>query len=212
MRKWIPAVLILATLAFSIAVFNKLPERMVIHWSASGEPNGYGSRAFGTFFLPVVMIGMWALLSVVPKIDPRGKNIEQFRSSYEILVIAVIGLLCVLHVGALASALGGPIPMARIAPIGIGALFITLGSQLPRFRSNFFFGIRTPWTLSSETVWARTHRVGGYAMMGIGILFLSVGLVGSPYWFWFVFACSMALALGVLVFSYLAWRQEQSGR
>ena len=212
MRKWSPAVLIVATLAFSAAMYNTLPERMVIHWSASGEPNGYASRAFGAFFLPAIALGIWGLLSVVPKIDPRGRNIEQFRDSYEILVVAVIGLLCLLHVGVVGSARGWPIRIERLAPVGIGALFLILGVLLPRFRSNFFLGIRTPWTLSSETVWARTHRVGGYAMAAMGILFASAGLVGSERWFWIVMAGSVALALGVLVFSYVAWRQEQPGR
>jgi uncharacterized membrane protein len=209
MRKWLPAVLILATLAFSIAVYRRLPEQMVIHWNASGEPDGYGSRAFGAFLLPAVLVGLWGLLVALPKVDPRSANIEKFRDTYDIFVIAVVALLSVLHVGVVGSALGWPIPVGRLAPVSIGGLFLFLGTLLPRFRSNFFFGIRTPWTLTSETVWTRTHRVGGYAVALMGILLIVAGIMGTPRWFIGAIVGSMALAIGLLVYSYVIWRAEQ---
>lgn len=209
MRKWLPAVLILATLVFSIAVYNRLPERMVIHWSISGEPDGYGSRGLGAFLLPLVALGMWGLLMVLPKLDPRSANIEKFRDTYDVFVLAVIAVMCVLHVGVVGSALGWPLPVGRLAPISIGALFVVLGNLLPRFRSNFFFGIRTPWTLSSDTVWTKTHRVGGYVMVLIGLLLVVAGTIGSPRWFLVAICGAIAMVTVVLVYSYVVWRAEQ---
>jgi uncharacterized membrane protein len=113
MRKWLPAVLLLATLVFSVAVYNSLPERMVIHWGASGEPDGYGSRLFGAFLLPVVMLGLWGLLLALPRPDPRSANIEKFRDTYDLFVIAVVAVMGVLHVGVVGSALGCPIQVGR---------------------------------------------------------------------------------------------------
>lgn len=209
MRKWIPLVFVLATLGFSAAMYNRLPDPMVIHWNVSGEPNGYGSRAFGTFFLPVVMLFLWGLMLVLPKIDPRRANIEQFRDSYDLLVIAIVAMTCLLHVGILGSALGWPIQVGRLAPVAVGGLFVLLGTLLPRFKSNFFFGIRTPWTLSSETVWTRTHRVGGTIMMVIGALLVVAGVMGTARWLYVAVGGAAALVLVVLLYSYLAWRSEQ---
>lgn len=209
MRKWLPAALILATVLFSIAVYGRLPDPMVIHWNAAGEPDGYGSRAVGTFLLPAVILGLWALLLVLPGIDPRKANIEKFRDTYDIFVIAVVAVMCALQIGVLGAALGWPIQIGRLAPISIGALFMLLGSLLPRFKSNFFFGIRTPWTLSSDSVWERTHRVGGYGMMLIGALLVIAGLIGTAPWFVIAIAGSVALGIGVLVYSYVLWRSEQ---
>jgi uncharacterized membrane protein len=117
--------------------------------------------------------------------------------------------MCVLHVGILGSALGWPLPVARLTPVSIGVLFLLLGSLLPRFRSNFFFGIRTPWTLSSETVWTRTHQVGGYAMALVGLLLIVAGFMGTHRWLLVAIWGSMALAIGLLVYSYVIWRGEQ---
>jgi uncharacterized membrane protein len=212
MRKWLPAVLILATVAFTVAVFARLPDPMVIHWSVSGEPDGYGSRVLGAFVLPVVMLFMWGLMVVLPGLDPRGANIEKFRDTYDVFVIAAVGVMCVLQVGILGSALGWPIEVGRLAPISIGALFVLLGGMLPRFRSNFFIGIRTPWTLSSDTVWEKTHRVGAYAMSLIGLLLIVAGVAGSTAWGLVAIGGAIAMVLVVLVYSYLAWRSEQQPR
>lgn len=209
MRKWLPLVLIFASLAFSAAVFDRLPERMAIHWGLSGEPDGYGSRWFGALLLPVVSLGMWGLLLAVPKLDPRSANIEKFRESYDVLIIAVIAVMCALHVGVVGSALGWPLAVAQLAPMSIGALFVVLGNLLPRFRSNFFIGIRTPWTLSSESVWAKTHRVGGYLMVLIGLLLFVSGLMGSARWLFVAIAGSSTLVIVVLVYSYVLWRAER---
>lgn len=209
MRKWLPAVLILATVAFTVAVFARLPDPMVIHWSITGEPDGYGSRLFGAFVLPVVMLFMWGLMEALPALDPRGANVEKFRDTYDVLVAAVVGVMCLLQVGILGSALGWPIQVGRLAPISIGALFVLLGGLLPRFRSNFFVGIRTPWTLSSDTVWEKTHRVGGYGMSLVGLLLVLAGVAGSARWLYFAIGGAIATVLVVLVYSYLAWRSER---
>lgn len=84
-----------------------------------------------------------------------------------------------------------------------------LGNLLPRFRSNFFFGIRTPWTLSSDTVWTRTHRVGGYVMVLIGLLLVLAGAVGSTRWVLVAICGAFAMVLFVLIYSYVIWRAEQ---
>jgi uncharacterized membrane protein len=212
MRKWIPLVFIAAMLVFSAAVYRRLPDPMVIHWNAAGEPDGYGSRLFGTFLLPAVILFVWGLLLVIPKVDPRRANIEQFRDAYDTLIIAVVGVTCLLQVAILGSALGWPIQVGRLVPIAIGGLFVVLGVLLPRFRSNFFLGIRTPWTLSSETVWARTHRVGGVVMAAVGLLLVIAGIMGTPSWFYVAIGGAMALVVFVLVYSYMAWRAEQHAR
>jgi uncharacterized membrane protein len=212
MRKWLPAALIFATVVFSVSVYSRLPDPMVIHWNVAGEPDGYGSRVFGTFLLPAVILALWGLLLVLPRIDPRKQNIEQFRDTYDIFVIAVVAVLCALQVGILGYALGWPIQIGRLAPIAIGTLLVMLGILLPRFRSNFFFGIRTPWTLSSDAVWARTHRVGGYAMVLMGALLAMAGIAGTQFWLVLAVAGSLVLVLAILVYSYVLWRAEQRSK
>lgn len=208
MRKWLPAALIVAAFAFSLAVYGMLPERIPTHWNLRGEVDDYSSRAFGAFFMPAMILGVWLLLRAVPHIDPRRTNIEKFRDTYETMVALVVSFMVVLHVAVLGAALGWPISIARIAPFGVGALLVIVGNLMPRVRSNFFMGIRTPWTLSSETVWVKTHRVGGYMLVGAGLIMMASAFVRSQLFATIAFASVAATAVATIIYSYVLWRSE----
>lgn len=212
MRKWIPLVLVAVALVFSLVVYGRLPERMATHWNALGEPDGYSSRLVGAFLLPGTMLAMWGILRAIPVIDPRRANIEKFRDTYETMVTAILLMLTIIHVTVLGNALGWPIPVARVTPLVIGAFFILLGNLLPRFRSNFFMGIRTPWTLSSETVWTKTHRVGGYLMVAAGALIMAAAFAPARFFTWIVLVSAFGMGIAMVVYSYVAWRAETGTR
>jgi uncharacterized membrane protein len=183
---------------------------MVTHWDALGHPNGYGSRLVGAFLLPVMALALWGIMRGLPYIDPRRANYAKFQGTYDLIVNAVITLLLVIHVGVLGAALGWPVPMDRLAPLVVGAMLLLLGNVLPRARSNWWFGIRTPWTLSSDTVWTRTHRVGGYLMTGAGIVTMLSVLLPRRAGVAVMSVAIGAASLGSVIYSYFVWRGEQS--
>jgi len=179
MRKWLPASLIAGALVFSVAVYSRLPEDVPMHWDISGEPDRFGSRLEGAFLVPLIMLVIYVLMQWYPSRDPRAANIEKFRAAYDSVVAATVALLAGLHVMALGSALGWRINMTTVVLAGAGVLFVLLGNLMPLARSNFIFGIRTPWTLSSEQVWTRSHRIGGYAMVAAGLITLVGAFIGG---------------------------------
>lgn len=210
MRRWYPAILVAVSLVVSLAVYGKLPDPMPIHWNIHGQVNGYGSRFVGAFLNPLIMLAIALLIPVLPRIDPRGRNYEKFGSTYHTMMNAVLTLLFVIHLFALASALGLDIPIVRLIHVAIGILFIVLGNLLPRVRPNWMVGIRTPWTLSSDRVWERTHRVGGYLMMGVGVLLvLAAPFAPAAATFVLIVGGLVVASLGSIVYSYIAWRQER---
>ena len=208
MRKWLHGGIVAAAWGLSIAVFSRLPDRLPTHWGLSGEVDGWSGRTEGAFFLPAIMVGTWALLAFLPRIDPRRKNYDKFRGTYDAIVATVLGLLLLVHIAILASGLGYSVPMGRVIPMAVGAVLIVLGNLLPRARPNWFVGIRTPWTLSNDRVWERTHRLGGLLFVLTGIILIVAGLIPG------VVSIGIAIAAGVLttavtlVYSYVAWRQE----
>ena len=210
MRKWYPILVIGIAFAVTIAVYPQLPERIPTHWNARGEADGFGSRAFGAFITPVVMLLMFGLVSVLPHIDPRKTNYSKFESTYDIVVNLVLTFTLAVQFVILAASLGAEIAVERVIPFGVGALFAILGNVLPRTRSNWMIGIRTPWTLSSDRVWERTHRVGGYLLFGAGIIVMLAAL-GAPSRL--IAPITMVAIFGAtggsFVYSYAAWRQEQ---
>ena len=211
MRKWFAPLCLVAAFAASAFVWSRLPERVPIHWDAHGNVNRYGSRLAGAFMLPAVILGMWVLLRALPRIDPRRANYAKFADTYDLLVNSLVALFLVMHFALLANALGWAVSMERVAPVLIGLEFIILGNALPRARPNWWFGIRTPWTLSNDRVWMRTHRVGGYLLAAAGAVLLLVGaFVPTPFAFALGIGIIAAASLGSIIYSYFAWKQETS--
>ena len=157
MRKQIPGLLVLAAAtAFSLWAYPRLPAEVATHFDINGVADDWSSRLFAAAMVPVVLGLMLVVITVLPKIDPRRANYSLFNPTYWTIMTTVMVLLLGIHVLMLGSALGWKVNMSRWGFIGIGAMLIVLGNLMTRVRPNWFMGIRTPWTLSSDTVWRKT--------------------------------------------------------
>jgi uncharacterized membrane protein len=209
MRKWIPLLIVVAAFIASAVVYPRLPESMPTHFDMSGQPNGWSSRLFGAWVVPLFLVFMWGLVRVLPAIDPRGSNYAKFGGAFEGIIVSIMLFMLVLHIVMLRAALGYPVAMQRIVPVGIGVLFVVMGNLLPRARPNWFVGIRTPWTLSSDRVWEKTHRLGGHLFVAGGILIVLAALV-MEQWAHIVLITVVVLCTAtVFIYSYLEWKREQ---
>jgi uncharacterized membrane protein len=207
-RRWIGPLVIGLMVAFALAVYGRLPERIPTHFGLSGEPDGWTARFPGAFLAPAMAAGVYLLLIALRRIDPRRRNYERFDETWWVLLNLIALLMTALHVLSLGFALGWPIDMGRAVTVTVGLLFAGLGNWMPRLRSNWWMGIRTPWTLESEEVWRETHRVGGWAFVAAGLLVVVAGLLLAPE----PRAWSVGIAFGAavvvpLVYSYVAYRR-----
>ena len=210
MQRIIPGITaILAALAFGIWALPDLPAEMASHWGLDGEPDGWSSRTTAVFVLPLIGLGVAALLAFLPRVDPRRVNFELHAGTYWLVANASLIVISVIHVGMIGYNLGWPIPLSRIVAIGIGGLFVLIGNVMTRMRPNWFMGIRTPWTLSSEVVWRRTHRVGGYGFVIGGALIVLTGLLHPSWAAWVMISSVGVAALVSIVYSYVVWRGER---
>ncbi|GAA0076677.1 SdpI family protein [Clostridium sp. CTA-5] len=155
--------IILIILAFSVSIilYNKLPNQMPMHWNIAGEINRYGSKSFAAFLPPVLMLLVWLGMLLTPKIDPKKDNYSKFDKSYNIIINVTLTFLFILHISVIAVSLGYNVQINRVIPFMLGILFVFIGNYLPKSRPNFFYGIKTPWTLTNEDTWKKTHRLGG---------------------------------------------------
>ena len=210
LKTWYPLLLALLGAGLSAAVYPRLPESMVVHWDLQGNPNGWMPRPVGALILPVMLVVLWQLFRLAPRLDPRQANYARFGEAYETVVAATLLLVLATHCIMLGMALGYHLPVRRLVCALVGALYLVIGNVMPRTRSNWTFGVRTPWTLTSDRVWTRTHRLTGYSMMLAGIIMLAgafvlpadIGVIVT------VGAC-VAAALGPAAYSYVVWRREQ---
>jgi uncharacterized membrane protein len=209
-KRWLGIVFIVLTLIFSLIVFNQLPAQVATHFNARGQPDGWSSRSLASFMLPLIAVGMVFVLNTLPRILPRHENFEQFENTYWLLCNLVIGLLCALHIVVLGRSLGWPINIATAVLLAVGITFIVIGNLLPRTRSNWLMGIRTPWTLESETVWSETHRLGGRTFIAGGIITLLTPFLPARIQPW-VAICALGIAGFIpVVYSYVVWRREKT--
>ena len=179
------ALIALAGLAFSLWAAPRLPETVPSHWNAAGQVDGSSGRGQALFLLPAMTLSFGLLLIYLPKIDPLRADVQRFRGVYHWAVVGFSVFFIYLHVLTLLAGLGMNINMTYWMIPAMGLLFFGLGFMIERAQPNWFIGIRTPWTLSSPTVWQKTHRVGGLAFKVSGVLVL-VGLlfpVKAGFWF-----------------------------
>ena len=200
--------LVAVAVVFSAAVYNQLPERVASHWGANDQVNGYMSRFWGAFLMPLIALGMLGLFILTPNIDPLKANIAKFRQAFNAFIAAIMVLLLYVHVLTLAWNLGYQnFRMSQAMLPAIGLIFIFAGLMMRKARRNFFIGIRTPWTLSSDRVWDETHRVGSRLFVAMGIVTMFTALLGQAG----IYVMFGAILIGVLVpviYSYVLYQQE----
>ncbi|MEO8623648.1 MAG: SdpI family protein [bacterium] len=209
LRRWYPLALALLGIAISLAVLDRLPARLATHWDLEGTPNGWMPRSLGAFVMPVLLLMIWGVMRVAPIVDPRRLNYEKFTAAYDIAVATILTLLFATHLMVLALGLGYHVSVTRVAPATLGILFVSIGNVMPLVRSNFMLGIRTPWTLSNDRVWARTHRLGGYTMTAAGVAIVTTAALLPASAIHTVILTTIVVALGIpVVYSYFTWKRE----
>jgi uncharacterized membrane protein len=207
------AVWILVLLAFLISAFAypRVPERVASHWNARGEVNDTMGRFWGVFFLPLMLAGLVLLLMFVPSIDPLKANIAQFRRYYDLFILVFALFMLLIHLQVILWNLGIKISPSLVLPIGIGLLFFYLGTMMRQVKRNFFIGIRTPWTLSSDVVWGKTHQLGGRLFQAAGVIALVGAFLPSYAWL-FILAPALLVSLVATAYSYVLYRKlEREG-
>jgi uncharacterized membrane protein len=167
--------ILIVWIIFAFYYYSFLPQTVATHFNAEGNPNGYSSK------LTLLLIGCgipvvtYFFLTFIPYIDPFKKKIEKnfniFLLIRDLVIVFMIFMMFLTFVSAKENTF-----RSDLFGIGFGLLFIMLGNYLPKLPRNFFFGIRSPWTLASEVVWYRTHRISGvlFAIGGLLIIILTL--------------------------------------
>jgi uncharacterized membrane protein len=191
----------------ALIAYPHMPESIASHWGASGEANGYVNRFWGTFFPPILMTGLYLLFVLVPNIDPRRENIRKFRRSYDYFLAVLLFFLLCISGYSLAWNLGHHISMSIFLSPTMAILFFAVGTLTGNAEPNYMIGIRTPWTLSSDTVWRKTHHLGGRAFQ-IASLFCLLGTFFPKASLWFILLPILAATLLATIASYVYYVTE----
>jgi len=200
------AILVLLSFTVSIALAGSFPEQMASHWNEKGQADGYSSRTFGLFFLPILQVGVLLLMAGIPLLDPLKKNIAQFRGVYNGFIVVMAAYLTYLHILTLLWNLGVSINMNALLAPAFAALMFAAGVMMGKAKQNYMIGIRTPWTLANNQVWEDTHRVGGVVFKICGIITL-LGIVFPDYLMYLLLGSVLLAAAGLMAYSYIRFMQ-----
>jgi len=204
-----PFLILFATVALSFWSYPLLPDMVVSHWNFSGQANGWSSREFQVIFFPAFLFGLYLLLSLVPKFDPQAQRYLEFATVYRIIRNLILLMLFVVFVASTFANLGYTLNIGVIVASSVGLLMIALGNYFGKLKRNFFIGIRTPWTLSSENVWNKTHRLGSrlFIIWGLGLI-LSPWLNSSLAYI-ILFGGIIVMISWLMIYSYTLYKKEQ---
>lgn len=201
--------LIAIALIVGLALWNQLPDQMASHWNVNDQVDGYISKFWGVFLMPLITLGMFGLFLVIPGIDPLKANITQFRETFNIFIALIVAFMLYIHGLTLAWSLGNQnFRMSAAMLPFMGILFIAIGYLLRRAKRNFFIGIRTPWTLSSDFVWDKTHQLGSSLFMVSGAFAIAGGFFGGMTAFWLMFVPLIGSTIFLMIYSYILYRNE----
>jgi uncharacterized membrane protein len=199
-------VLFILFLAIAFYFYPLMPDSMASHWNAAGEIDGFT----GKFNLHLILVGMTLFLTlvflVIPRIDPLKKNLQAFIKYYWGFAYIFLAFMIYLYLLVAAANLGIAFQMNFVMMPALAVIFFYLGWIMPKMKRNWFIGIRTPWTLSSDKVWTETHRMGGKVFMFIGLLFL-LTLFLPAYTFIYVVALIVFGSFGVMAYSYFVFQK-----
>jgi len=201
----VSAIFILVAVGVAVWLYPHLPNRVPSHWDIHGQVDDYLPRFWAAAMAPLTMAGLAILMVLLPLISPRRFEIRPFVRVYITLMLASQGFVLVIGVVTLLAGAGYAVPVPLVVMLAVGVLFMVLGNYMGKLRKNFFVGIRTPWTLASDAVWERTHRLGGWAFMLGGVVLIIGALVGGVLWP--VIAAVVIVAAIPMVYSFVIYRR-----
>jgi uncharacterized membrane protein len=200
-------IIILASFASAIYLYPLLPATIASHWNELGEVNGYMPKVYALFIMPAVSLLVFLLFLAIPRIDPLKRNIEKFRGYFDGFIVMFTLFLFVLYLLTVFWNFGFTFNIIHVFVLSFGILIFYSGVLLENSKRNWFIGIRTPWTLSSDVVWDKTHKLAGKLFKACGIISL-IGFLFERYAFYIILLLIFGAVIYATVYSYVEFKKQ----
>lgn len=204
-----PLLILLAAISLSLWSYNLLPDQVITHWNFAGEADGWGSRQFHAILFPSMLAAIYLMFNFLPKIDPRSDRYAEFSGVYLIMRNFIMLIMMIIFAAATFVNLGYQLNIGGIVAGAVGLLIIVIGNYFGKLKRNYFVGIKTPWTLASENVWNKTHRLGSRLFIVWGALLVTSPWLPAPIAFLILFGGIIAMLAWLSIYSYVLYRNEK---
>jgi len=201
--------IILLSFVIAIYLYPQMPEKVASHWNARGQVDSYMSKFWGLFLMPLILAGLFPLFLLIPKIDPLKENIKKFRKYYDGFILVMVLFFFYIYLLTVLWNLDARFNMTQLLIPAIGLLFYYAGILMENAKRNWFIGIRTPWTLSSDRVWDKTHKIGGKLFKVAGLIAL-VGFFFLKHAIFFMIVPVILFSVYTIIYSYIEYQKEKN--
>lgn len=201
LKKILPLFLIFISFVLAIYFYPHSPATMVTHWGLYGEPNGYSSKFFALFFMPILSVFLYFIFRFLPKTNPYHSNFKEFEKYFDTFINIFFIFLFYLYSLTLIWNLISPFNLTQFLSPAFALLFYYIGVLLTVAKRNYFVGIRSPWTLSSDLIWQKTNQLGGKLFKYIALLSL-IGIILPSLAAYLVFVPIILASLFLYLYSY----------
>lgn len=202
----ITGLVFLVPLGLSAYFYERLPDKVATHWGFNGAADGYSGKAFAAFGLPLILLVLHIVVCFAIENDPKRTNMP---SALKIICKCIMPLMCVLVQSVvIINGLGYAFNPANYIIAFVGVLFCALGIYMPKCRLNYTIGIRVPWTLHSEDIWDKTHRIAGRLWTAGGVIVL-VSAFFPRFAPWVLVAAIIPMSVVPAIYSYLLYRKKE---
>lgn len=204
--------LILAIIIISFLIgayfYQQLPDAFASHWNMTGEVDSYVPKSWGLFTLPIIMALLLLLVVLIPRIDPLRANLEKFRKYYDTFIVIVVLFFFYLYLLIILWNAGVTFNFMQLISPGFAVLLYYSGVITENAKRNWFIGIQTPWTMSSERVWNKTHKLCGKLFKAAGVISL-LGIFFPSYTIFILAIPVILIAVYSVIYSYLEYQKER---
>ncbi|MBP3400104.1 MAG: SdpI family protein [Erysipelotrichaceae bacterium] len=202
----VPVLVCFLPVIAGVCVYNELPDMMPTHFNAEGIADGYSSKAFAVFGIPLILCALQVFALFMMNADPKKKNYPRQMVVMTVWIVPVIS--CLMNGLVILKSLGKDIHIEMAAPVLVGALLVVIGNYLPKVRQNYTMGIKLPWTLESEENWRKTHRLGGFLFVIAGFWMLITPFLKVP---WFIVLMPIFVSVIVpVIYSWSIYQKEKN--
>lgn len=202
MKKIIPLFIVVLSFIVAIYIFPQMPNILASHWGSDGQVNGYMSKFWGLFFMPLLSAFLYILFLFLPKLDPYKKNFSEFQNHYDNFMIVIFAFFFYIYLLTIFWNLNYRFNMVQFLSPAFSILFYFTGVLISKTKRNWFVGIRTPWTMSNPKVWQKTHAIGA-KLFKLVALFSFFGLFFPNFAFYLLFIPLIFTVVFVFIYSYV---------
>jgi len=201
--------LLFFVIILSFVAYPSLSDKIASHWNFAGQVDGWSKKSSFIYLFPGLIIFMYGFMTIMPFIDPKKQNYSEFKQTYTNFKALLVGVLSAVYTIIIFSNLGYNINIGQSVSFLIGGMMIVIGTMLRNIKSNWFIGIRTPWTMSSPIVWEKTHQRSVYFFTIMGLSIIITPYFSSP-WNIIIFSLGiLQMIAGTVIYSYFIYQKEK---